>query len=110
MCILSLHDALPIWMVARVAAVWPDRVRRAVTMAVPPPATLGAVLLADPAQLQRLFYMWLFQVPGIAETVLANDRSLVDYLWATWSPGLTDLGAHRARVHELYGDPKLAAN
>jgi pimeloyl-ACP methyl ester carboxylesterase len=96
-------------MVARVAAAWPQRVRRAVTMAVPPPPTLGAAL-ADPAQLQRFFYMWLFQVPGVAEAVLAENRSLVDYLWATWSPGLTDLGPHRARVHELYGDPRLAAN
>jgi pimeloyl-ACP methyl ester carboxylesterase len=84
-------------------------VRRAVTMAVPPPATLGAVL-NDPAQLQRFFYIWLFQLHGVAEAVLAKDRGLVDYLWAQWSPGLTDLGAHRARVHELYGDDRLAAN
>ena len=96
-------------MVARVAAVWPERVRRAVTMAVPPPATLGVVGV-DPAQLRQFFYMWMFQLPRIAEAVLAADRSLVDYLWATWSPGLTDLGEHRARVHELYGDPRFAAN
>jgi len=96
-------------MVARVLAAWPQRVRRAVTMAVPPPATLGAAL-ADPAQLKRFFYMWLFQVPGVAEAVLAKDRGLVDFLWATWSPGLTDLGADRALVHELYGDARLAAN
>jgi pimeloyl-ACP methyl ester carboxylesterase len=96
-------------MVARVLAAWPQRVRRAVTMAVPPPAILGAAL-TDPAQLKRLFYMWLFQVPDVAEAVLAANRDLVDYLWATWSPGLTDIGAHRARVHELYGDPRLAAN
>lgn len=96
-------------MVARVLAAWPQRVRRAVTMAVPPPATLGAAF-TDPAQLQRFFYIWLFQVPAFAEEILAKDRSLIDYLWATWSPGLTDLGAHRARVHELYGDARLAAN
>jgi pimeloyl-ACP methyl ester carboxylesterase len=30
---------------------------------------------------------------------------LIDFLWATWSPGLTDLGEHRQRVHEIYGDP-----
>lgn len=96
-------------MVGRVLAAWPQRVRRAVTMAVPPPATLGAAL-NDPAQLERFFYIWLFQVHGIAEAVLAKDRSLIDYLWAKWSPGLTDLGANRARVHELYGDDRLAAN
>lgn len=95
--------------VGRIAAAWPERLRRGVTMAVPPPATLPA-RLADPAQQQRFFYMWLFQIQGLAEHVLESDRRLVDYLWATWSPGLTDLGAHRARVHELYGDPTLLRN
>jgi len=96
-------------MVHRVAAAWPQRLRRGVAMAVPPPATLPA-MLADPAQLQRFFYVWLFQVPGVAEAALGANRDLVDHLWATWSPGLTDLGAHRDRVHALYGDPALAAN
>jgi pimeloyl-ACP methyl ester carboxylesterase len=36
-------------MVHRVAAAWPERVRRAVTMSVPPPAVLASVL-ADSAQ------------------------------------------------------------
>lgn len=96
-------------MVGRVLAAWPRLVRRAVTMAVPPPACLGA-MFGDPEQLRRFFYVWLFQVPDVAEAVLAADRGLVDYLWSTWSPGLTDLGAHLARVHELYGDPRLIAN
>lgn len=91
--------------VARVAAVWPERVRRGVTIAVPPPAVLGGIF-ADPEQQQRFFYLWMFQVPGVAESLLAADRSLVDHLWSTWSPGL-DPGEHRARVHELYGDPRL---
>jgi len=54
--------------------------------------------------------MWLFQVPGVAEAVLAADRSLVDFLWATWSPGLVEGDEHGALVHEMYGDPRLAAN
>lgn len=96
-------------MVGRVLAAWPRLVRNAVTMAVPPPASLGA-MFRDPEQLRRSFYVWLFQVPDVAEAVLGADRSLVDYLWSTWSPGLTDLGAHLARVHELYGDARLIAN
>lgn len=95
-------------MVARVAAGWPERLRRGVTMAVPPPAILGA-MLAEPAQQRRLFYMWLFQVQGLAERVLGANRDLVDFLWATWSPGLLP-DEHRVRVHELYGDRGLAAN
>lgn len=94
--------------VGRVAAAWPQRLRHGVTMAVPPPATLSAAL-ADPAQQQRFFYLWMFMVPGVAEQVLEANRDLVNYLWATWSPGL-DPGEHRARVHELYGDPRLLRN
>ncbi|GAB3457647.1 alpha/beta fold hydrolase [Actinophytocola sediminis] len=95
--------------VHRVAAAWPELVRRAATGAVPAPAAMSA-MFTDPAQLRQLFYMFLFQLPGIPEQMLAADRALIDYLWATWSPGLTDLGAHRARVHALYGDPVLSGN
>ncbi|WP_100447903.1 alpha/beta fold hydrolase [Glycomyces xiaoerkulensis] len=93
-------------MVGRAAAAWPELVRNAVTMAVPPPAALPG-LVEDPAQLQRLFYMFLFHVPGIGEATL--NLKLVDYLWANWSPGL-DPGEHRERVHALYEDPALVAN
>jgi pimeloyl-ACP methyl ester carboxylesterase len=96
-------------MVQRVAAAWPDRLNRGVTLAVPPPATL-AQALRDPAQQQRLFYVFLFAVEGIAETVLTVDRKLIDYLWQTWSPRLKLDAAHRARVHEVYGDEKFIDN
>lgn len=94
--------------VQRVAAAWPELVRRAAAGAVPAPATMGA-LLTDPAQLQRLFYLFLFQLPDLPEALLAADRRLVDHLWATWSPNL-DPGEHRERVHALYGDPVLLRN
>ncbi|MFI5776040.1 alpha/beta fold hydrolase [Nocardia sp. NPDC051570] len=94
--------------VARLAAAWPERLRRGITMAVPPPASIPA-LRGDPAQLKRFFYIWLFQVRGVAERILETNRELVDYLWSTWSPGL-DPGEHRARVHALYSDPAVLAN
>jgi pimeloyl-ACP methyl ester carboxylesterase len=96
-------------MVHRLAALWPSRLRRGVTGAVPAPAGLSA-MLADPVQQQRLFYLWLFQLPDLPEMLLETDRRLIDYLWSTWSPGLTDLGEHRDRVHALYGDPTLLRN
>ncbi|GLZ31034.1 epoxide hydrolase [Lentzea sp. NBRC 105346] len=95
-------------MVARVAAAWPERLRHGVTMAVPPPAALSLVF-QDPVQLQRFFYVWLFQVPDVAEAVLDADRGLIDLLWATWSPGF-DPGVHRELVHSIYGDPRLLRN
>jgi pimeloyl-ACP methyl ester carboxylesterase len=95
-------------MVQRVAAGWPERLRRGVTMAVPPPPVL-AQIFADPAQLQRSFYIWLFQLDGLPEAVLERDRRLIDYLWDTWSPGLRDV-SHRELVHTLYGDPPSIRN
>jgi pimeloyl-ACP methyl ester carboxylesterase len=96
-------------MVGRVAAAWPDHLNRGVTLAVPPPAALTKVF-QDPAQLQRLFYMFLFAVEGIAEAVLNTDRKLIDYLWETWSPRLKLDPAHKARIHEMYGDEKYLDN
>jgi pimeloyl-ACP methyl ester carboxylesterase len=96
-------------MVGRVAAAWPDRLKRGVTLAVPPPSALTRVF-EDPAQLQRLFYMFLFAVDGVAETVLNTDRRLVDYLWSTWSPRLKLDAAHKARIHEMYGEEKFLDN
>ncbi|MCP2246042.1 alpha/beta fold hydrolase [Lentzea aerocolonigenes] len=87
----------------RLAAVWPERVRRVVTMSVPPPAALGTIF-DDPAQQQRFFYLFLFQVPGVAED-LFNDE-LIGYLWRTWSPGL-EVPEH---VRELYADPGVRAS
>lgn len=95
--------------VQRVAAGWPELVRRAATGAVPPPAAMRG-MLTDPAQLRRLFYLFLFQLPDLPELLLDSSRRLVDFLWATWSPGLTELGEHRERVHALYGDPVLSRN
>jgi pimeloyl-ACP methyl ester carboxylesterase len=96
-------------MVQRVAAAWPECLRRCVALAIPPPSTLPAAF-SDPAQQRRSFYIWLFQVPGVAEAILGGDRRLVDYLWSTWSPGLGDIGVHRDRIHELYGDPRYIQN
>lgn len=96
-------------MVGRVAAAWPDHLNRGVTLAVPPPAALAKVF-QDPAQLQRSFYMFLFAVDGFAEAVLNTDRKLIDYLWETWSPRLRLEPAHRARIHEMYGDEKYLDN
>ncbi|SEQ20854.1 alpha/beta fold hydrolase [Lentzea albida] len=90
-------------MAGRLAATRTDLVRRVVTMSVPPPAALSRIF-ADPAQQQRFFYLFMFQVPGVAEALL-ND-TLIEYLWRTWSPGLT-VPDH---VREMYADPAVRAN
>jgi len=65
-------------------ALTPDRFSHVVTMAVPHPRVFGRVV---PAQLRRSWYMFLFQLPRIAEARLARDDfALIDRLWRDWSP------------------------
>lgn len=90
-------------MVYRAAAAWPESVDHAVTIAIPPPATLARAI-RDPEQQKRLFYVFLFMVDGVAEAVLNQDRALIDYLWSTWSPSLRIDDAYRTWIHRMYGD------
>lgn len=76
----------------------PERIRRAVTMAVPHPRTFARRLRAF-AQLRASWYMLLFQLPGAERLVRANDFALIDRLWRTWSPGFSLDAAARAELH-----------
>ncbi|HLL22050.1 MAG TPA: alpha/beta hydrolase [Kofleriaceae bacterium] len=77
----------------------PERVRRAVTLAVPHPRTFMRGL-RRPAQLRRSWYMAFFQLPGAARVTAARDFALVDRLWRVWSPGFTLDAARRRELHD----------
>jgi pimeloyl-ACP methyl ester carboxylesterase len=64
----------------------PERWRRAVTMAVPPIASMATAFF-DYQQLRRSFYMFLFQTPLAEVAVSAGDFAFIDGLWRDWSPG-----------------------
>jgi pimeloyl-ACP methyl ester carboxylesterase len=69
------------------AALAPRRFSHLVTIAVP---HLRAMMryLFTPRQMRRSWYVWLFQLRGIAERKLAeNNLALIDRLWQDWSPG-----------------------
>ena len=69
------------------AASAPDRWRRVVAMAVPPPVVIASAFLGSNDQLKRSWYMFFFQ-HGLADVVVpANDHAFIDMLWADWSPG-----------------------
>lgn len=76
----------------------PERVRRAVAMSVPHPATFLDGL-RDPAQLARSAYMALFQIPGAGALAAAADFAFIDRLWARWSPGYRLPAAERRALH-----------
>ncbi|MDQ3297784.1 MAG: alpha/beta fold hydrolase [Myxococcota bacterium] len=77
----------------------PDRVRRAVTLAVPHPRTFLRAL-RQPSQLARSWYMGAFQLPGAMPVMRARGLALIDRLWRTWSP---QLALDEARRRELHG-------
>jgi pimeloyl-ACP methyl ester carboxylesterase len=81
-----------------VCAQAPDLVRRAVTLAVPHPATFVRAL-ARPAQLLRSWFMALFQLPIADRLVRARGLALIDRLWRAWSTELTLDDDRRAALH-----------
>ena len=68
------------------AAHQPDRWRRVVTAAVPPPAAVAASFF-DYDQLHRSWYMFFFQSPLADMVVPMDDLAYIDRLWEAWSPG-----------------------
>src|SRR4051794_4914878 len=86
----------------------PDRFRRLVTLAVPHTGALGAVFLS-PVQLQRSFYMFVFQTP-LAEMILPNDDfAFIEYLWSYWSPGYTPDPAFMRALKDTLAAPGSTA-
>lgn len=70
------------------AAAAPERFARMVTMAVPPPATFLIGARRHPRQLLRSWYMFFFQLRGVAEWwVRRRNFAFIEQLWRAWSPG-----------------------
>lgn len=63
----------------------PERWRRLVTIAVPPPGVATNAFFRY-AQLKRSFYIMLFQTPLAELVVGADDLVFIEKLWADWSP------------------------
>ena len=92
-----------------VLAAFPERVRRAVVMAVPHPAVVARSML-EARHIQRSFHWWFFQLPALPEQALAHDDfAFIDYLWAHWTaPGHQD-EAHIATVKAMLREPGVLA-
>ncbi len=82
----------------------PERWRKLVTAAVPPPAA-AAERFFGYDQLRRSWYTFFFQSP-LAELALPlDDYAFIDRLWSDWSPGY-DATSDLARVKESIGTPE----
>ncbi|HEX2849299.1 MAG TPA: alpha/beta hydrolase [Acidimicrobiales bacterium] len=84
----------------------PDRWRKMVAMAVPPPPAMATFLNYD--QIKRSFYMWFFQLPLAEMVVPMNDMAFISGLWRDWSPGY-DGAADVAHVRESLAKPENLA-
>ena len=83
--VLIGHDwgAVAAYAAARAA---PDAFDQIVTMAVPP--RFAAEIWDHPRQFLRSWYVWFFQLPGLADRTLERDDfALIEVLWNLWSPG-----------------------
>lgn len=83
----------------------PDRWRAVVGMAVPPGDALGTAFVTNLDQIQRSWYMFLFQHPLADLLVPAADHALIARLWEQWSPGY-DAEIDVANVRESLATPE----
>lgn len=81
----------------------PERWRKVVTAAVPPPAAVASSFLSYD-QLQRSWYMFFFQSALADGVVPMDDLVFIDRLWADWSPGF-DATAELPAVKNALRDP-----
>lgn len=70
------------------AALRPERIRAAATLAVPHILAFEANIERYPGQLRKIAYMGLFQLPLLSDRIvkLRNFR-FIERLWEAWSPG-----------------------
>lgn len=86
-------------------ALRPQRVRRAVLLAVPHPATVRATLKRSPRHVLRSFHWFLFQLPRLPEWLCArHDYRFLETLWKLWSPQFDD-AEHVARIRQAFATP-----
>jgi pimeloyl-ACP methyl ester carboxylesterase len=83
----------------------PERFRRIVTMAVPPPAVVGSAFLNRTDQLKRSWYMFFFQHPLSDIAVPANDFAYIDMLWEDWAPGFTPPEGYLRALKDTFAQP-----
>jgi pimeloyl-ACP methyl ester carboxylesterase len=84
-------------------ALEPERWRRIVALAVPPPAVAMSAFFRY-AQLKRSFYVFLFQTPLAELVASADDLRFIENLWRDWSPSY-DASADLSHVKAALRDP-----
>lgn len=90
------------------AVLFPEKIERLVTIAVPYGSGMRDALVTDPVQQKRSWYMYMLNMP-LAEVALAHgDFALVDRLWRDWSPTWTPPPGVVERVKQTFRQPGVA--
>jgi pimeloyl-ACP methyl ester carboxylesterase len=93
------------------AARAPERVASLTALAVPHPAGFAAVVAGDYAQLERSWYVFLFQSGAFADAVVAaDDFAFLEHLWRRWSPGWAPDPAALAAMRTAFRAPGVLAS
>ncbi len=88
-----------------VLAAFPERIRRAVILAIPHPRQIRRTLRRSPKHVIRAFHWYLFQLPWLPERLLrARDFAFLEWLWKLWSPDYTDRD-HVGRIKDMMTEP-----
>jgi pimeloyl-ACP methyl ester carboxylesterase len=88
----------------------PDLVGATAVLGVPHTCALGPNRRRSFEQLRLSFYMWLFQLDGLAEEIVErNDFDFLARLWREWSPGWEPPAEHLASIRECFGHPGVVA-
>ncbi|MBI1188760.1 MAG: alpha/beta fold hydrolase [Alphaproteobacteria bacterium] len=89
------------------AALAPARVRSLTMLAVPHPASFAAAMMSDHAQLKRSWYIFIFQVPGLAEQLIraGDDMAFLERLWRDWSPDWRWSQTHVRALKSAFAQP-----
>ncbi|MGB2758237.1 MAG: alpha/beta hydrolase [Acidimicrobiia bacterium] len=88
-----------------VAANAPDRLRALVAMSVPHQASLIDSFINSPDQLQRSWYIFVFQSLLAETAVAANDFAFIAKLWREWSPGSAAPESHVQEIKDAFSRP-----
>jgi pimeloyl-ACP methyl ester carboxylesterase len=88
-----------------VLGAFPEKVRRAVLLAVPHPVQIRRTLKRSPKHVLRSFHWFLFQLPWLPEALCrAGNFAFIEFLWWLWSPDYRDR-EHVARIKRMLAEP-----
>ena len=90
-------------------AMHPQRFITYTSLAIPPLTGFQHAIWRFPAQLRYSWYIFFFQLRGLADTAFArNDFAFIDRLWRAWSPGWRWPDEAMARVKSTFRQAGVA--